>query len=58
LEKNFPTWLKTIAQNLVKKTEEQMSQVIERGIRKSLGKIRPLSIEEQRHFLQLIGKLG
>jgi CRP-like cAMP-binding protein len=56
LEENFPTWLKTVAQGLVRKTEEQMIQVVGHGIRKASGKIRPLSIEEQRHYLQLAEK--
>ncbi len=56
LEENFPPWLKTVAQSLVKKTEEQMLQVVSHGIRKASGKIKPLSIEEQRHYLQLAEK--
>ncbi len=55
LEENFPSWLKTIAQNLVKKTEEQMIPIISHGIRKAIGNIKPLTIEDQRHYLQLTG---
>ena len=56
LDTSFPNWLKTIAKSIAQKTQEQMNQIAEHGVKKSTGtSIKPLSIEEQRHFLQLLG---
>ncbi len=55
LEAAFPNWLRTIAKSISQKTEEQMVQIAEHGIKKtSATTIKPLSIEEQRHYLQLL----
>lgn len=54
LDANFPNWLKTIAKSIARKTEEQMLQIADKGIRRATGAVKPLSIEEQRHYLQLI----
>lgn len=55
LDANFPNWLKTIAKSIAQKTEEQTLQIAEKGIKRAGGTaVKPLTIEEQRHFLQLI----
>lgn len=54
LEAQFPNWLKTIAKSISQKTEEQSMLIAERGVKRTTESVKPLSIEEQRHYLQLI----
>ncbi len=54
LDAAFPNWLKTIAKSISQKTEEQMLLIAEHGIKKASSTIKPLSIDEQRHYLQLL----
>jgi len=54
LNENFPPWLKSMANSMARKTYEQINQLVERGIKKSFQGIRPLTIEEQRHYLQIL----
>jgi CRP-like cAMP-binding protein len=54
LDAAFPNWLKSIAKSISQKTEEQMTLIAEHGIKKASSTIKPLSIDEQRHYLQLL----
>jgi CRP-like cAMP-binding protein len=55
LDAAFPNWLKTIAKSISQKTEENTLQIVEHGIKKTTGtSLKPLSIDEQRHYLQLL----
>lgn len=55
LDAAFPNWLKTIAKSISQKTEENTLQIVEHGIKKTSGtSLKPLSIDEQRHYLQLL----
>jgi CRP-like cAMP-binding protein len=54
LNENFPPWLKSMASSLARKTYDQINQMVERGIKKSYQGVTPLSIEEQRRYLQIL----
>lgn len=54
-EKQFPRWLLSIAQSLTKKIRRTSDIIRVKGIRKkNVETIKPLSIEEQRHYYQII----
>jgi CRP-like cAMP-binding protein len=54
LNKNFPEWLKSMAISLAQKNYLQYGQIIEKGLKKSLSGVSPLSIEEQRRYLKIL----
>ncbi len=54
LNENFPPWLKSMAKSMAQKTYEQINQMVERGIKKSYQGVTPLTIEEQRRYLQIL----
>ena len=57
LGKQFPEWLITIAQNITSKLRRTGDLIRQKGIRKqNVESIKPLSIEEQRHYYQLVEK--
>jgi CRP-like cAMP-binding protein len=54
LNENFPPWLKSVAKSMAQKTYDQINQMVERGIKKSYQGVTPLTIEEQRRYLQIL----
>lgn len=57
LGKQFPEWLVTIAQNITHKLRRTGEVIRQKGIRKkNVETIKPLSIDEQRHYFQLVEK--
>lgn len=55
LEKHFPDWLETIALSIVGKLRRATELIRQKGIRrKNVESIKPLSIEEQRSFFQIL----
>jgi CRP/FNR family cyclic AMP-dependent transcriptional regulator len=55
LGKQFPEWLITIAQNITSKLRRTGDVIRQKGIRKqNVESIKPLSIDEQRHYYQLV----
>ncbi len=57
LNKQFPDWLITIAQNITQKLRRTGDVIRQKGIRKqNVETIKPLSIDEQRHYYQLVEK--
>ncbi len=57
LERQFPEWLITIAQNITSKLRRTGDVIRQKGIRKqNVESIKPLSMDEQRHYYQLVEK--
>lgn len=57
LGKQFPEWLITIAQNITSKLRRTGDVIRQKGIRKTnVETIKPLTIDEQRHYYQLVEK--
>lgn len=57
LGQQFPEWLITIAQNITSKLRRTGDVIRQKGIRKqNVETIKPLSIDEQRHYFQLVEK--
>lgn len=54
LSKQFPPWLANIGKSLCNKTLDNLNLISNVGIKRKGEVISPLSIEEQRHFFQLI----
>ena len=52
-EKQFPRWLETIAHSITNKLRKSSDLIRQKGIRKqNVESMKPLSIDEQRHFYQ------
>ncbi|MFT6070316.1 MAG: CRP-like cAMP-binding protein [Bacteriovoracaceae bacterium] len=55
LERQFPEWLITIAQNITSKLRRTGDLIRQKGIRKqNVESIKPLTMDEQRHYYQLV----
>ncbi|GAB4012381.1 MAG: hypothetical protein Fur0010_08170 [Bdellovibrio sp.] len=55
LDKQFPSWLVLLAQNLTKKIRKADELIRKKGIRKqNVETIKPLTIEEQRYFYKVL----
>jgi len=55
IEKQFPPWMVLLAQNLTKKIRHADELIRKKGIRKqNVDTIKPLSIEEQRHYYKIL----
>lgn len=55
LKTQFPEWLITIAQSITTKLRRTGDVIRQKGIRKqNVDTIKPLSIDEQRHYFQLV----
>lgn len=55
LERQFPPWLILMARRITQKLRDTDELIRKKGIRKqNVDSIKPLSIEEQRHYLELI----
>lgn len=55
LKKQFPTWLMIVAKQMTKKIRLMDQVISEKGIKRTnVQSIKPLSIEDQRHFFELI----
>lgn len=56
-ENQFPAWLNTIALSITKKLRHSNDLILKKGIRKqNVESVKPFSIEEQRHYYQLLQK--
>jgi CRP/FNR family transcriptional regulator, cyclic AMP receptor protein len=56
LDRQFPPWLILMARHITKKLRETDELIRKKGLRKqNVETIKPLSIEEQRHYLGVIG---
>ncbi|MFP5490845.1 MAG: cyclic nucleotide-binding domain-containing protein [Bacteriovoracia bacterium] len=54
---NFPHWITTLGQTLAQKLRLHDDVIRQRGIKKSkVETIKPLSMDEQRHYFQLLSK--
>lgn len=54
---HFPAWVRTLGQVLSQKLRTLDDVIRQRGIKKgNLESLKPLSIEEQRHYYQLLGQ--
>jgi CRP/FNR family transcriptional regulator, cyclic AMP receptor protein len=57
LKKQFPRWLLIVAKNMTKKLRLMDDVIRKKGIKKNKqDHIKPLSIEEQRHYFEIITK--
>jgi CRP-like cAMP-binding protein len=57
LRQSFPAWLSTLGRNMAKKLRLLDNVIRTRGIKKSnVESIKPLSIDEQRHYFKLLSK--
>jgi CRP/FNR family transcriptional regulator, cyclic AMP receptor protein len=57
LEQKFPNWLATIARFQTSKLRKMDKVIQKKGIKKkNIDTIKPLSIEEQRYYLDIINK--
>lgn len=57
LEKQCPAWLRVLAVKLVQQVRDASSLMNKKGIRrKNVETIKPLSIEEQTHYYQILEK--
>lgn len=55
LEKQFPSWLTTIAQSVTKKLRHTDELIRKKGIRKqNVESMKPLTIDEQREYFQIL----
>lgn len=55
LEKQFPSWLHLVAKSMAIKLRESSDLIRQKGIRrKNVRSIKPLSIEEQRHYYKAL----
>ena len=55
LEDQFPDWLLKVASSMVKKLRKSSDLIRQKGIRrKNVQSIKPLSIEEQRHYYKIL----
>lgn len=58
LERQFPPWLILMARHITSKLRATDELIRKKGLRKqNVEGIKPLSIEEQRHYLSVIGKV-
>lgn len=56
LKKQFPRWLLITAKSMTNKLRLMDNVIRTKGIKKKKSSIPPLSIDEQRHYLQIISK--
>lgn len=57
LKKQFPTWLLIVAKQMTKKIRLMDEVISEKGIKRTnVHSIKPLSIEEQRHYFEVLDK--
>lgn len=54
LETDFPDWLRMIAKSMTKRLRAMNDLISEKGIKRSQGAIKPLSIDEQRRIYALL----
>ena len=55
MQEKFPSWLKTIGQQLTKKIREDDELIRSKGIRKkNVESIKPLSIEDQTYYYKIV----
>jgi CRP-like cAMP-binding protein len=55
LEEQFPDWLLKIASSMVKKLRKSSDLIRQKGIRRqNVESIKPLSIDEQRHYYKVL----
>lgn len=57
LDQQFPAWLRRIATSMTNKLRQSSNIIRDKGIRKkNVETIKPLSIDEQRHFYAILNK--